>query len=101
MHSVKGELTDQIEAFGVSVIEAMATALPVVSCDIGGVSEIVLNNRTGILITPKDIHAHADAFLRLGNNCNMRIQMGIEIWKRVKNTYSYEIEKNNLLKILI
>jgi len=43
-----------------TVIEdAMALALPVISTDVGGVSEVVANGLTGILVKPRDVEALA------------------------------------------
>jgi len=48
------------ETFGVVYIEAMASGLPVIATNIGGIPEII-NKNTGILVPPKDIDALAEA----------------------------------------
>ena len=42
------------EAFGYTNIEAMAAKLPVIATNIAGISEIVINNETGIHVNPKN-----------------------------------------------
>ena len=54
-------LPSQSEAFGMVVTEAMATALPVVSVNSGGVPELVENGCEGILVPPRDPESLADA----------------------------------------
>ena len=49
------------EAYGVSLLEAQAAGLPVVAGDSGGVSDIVRDGRTGLLVPVGDDAAFADA----------------------------------------
>jgi glycosyltransferase involved in cell wall biosynthesis len=54
------------EAFGMALVEAMATALPVVATRIDGVTDtIVEDGRTGLLVPPDDAVALADALRTL------------------------------------
>src|SRR5438046_7148590 len=58
-------LTSLNEGSPVALIEAMAAATPVVSTDVGGVSEVVRNDRTGILVPSRDAAACAAPLLRV------------------------------------
>jgi sugar transferase (PEP-CTERM/EpsH1 system associated) len=49
------------EATPVVILEAMATALPVVASRVGGVPQLVLDQQTGILVDPHDLEGFADA----------------------------------------
>ena len=49
----------------VSVVEAMATGLPVVATSAGGTPEVVADGETGFLVAPGDPSALADAIARL------------------------------------
>jgi len=52
------------ESFGVVQIEAMACGKPVVATFNGGSEEIIINDKLGILVEPKDIDGLANAILK-------------------------------------
>jgi glycosyltransferase involved in cell wall biosynthesis len=52
------------EALGMVFAEAQATGLPVVSCYHGGVPEVVLDGKTGLLAAEHDSHGIAKHILR-------------------------------------
>ncbi len=70
------------EGVPLTVLEAMATGKPVIATTVGGVSELVEDGRTGILVPPKDPKALAQAILRLAKDPAMRESMGKEGQKR-------------------
>lgn len=64
------------EGMPVSIIEAMAVGLPVVASAVGGVPEIIDDERTGLLVAPGGAAALADALARLIGDRALREQMG-------------------------
>jgi glycosyltransferase involved in cell wall biosynthesis len=78
------------ELLGLSVLEAMASATPVVASRIGGVPEIVVDGETGFLVEPGDVDALHDriAFL-LGNEARAR-RMGEAGRARVLEHFTWE-----------
>ncbi|MEM9829415.1 MAG: glycosyltransferase [Bacteroidota bacterium] len=98
-HNCTGVLSNQEEALGVSVLEAMSASLPVISGRNGALTETVVENETGILVEPGDIDEHARAFLKLAQDIELRNTMGAAGWQRVKDYYSYEIEQQKLKNI--
>ncbi len=53
------------EGLPFTLVEAMMARRPVVACDIGGVSEIVRHQQTGLLVGPGDIAGLSAAMLRM------------------------------------
>jgi glycosyltransferase involved in cell wall biosynthesis len=69
-------LSSRSEGFPVSILEAMAAALPVVATEVGGVAEAVLHGETGLLVPPGDPHALAEALERLLRDEGLRRRLG-------------------------
>ena len=68
-------LTSRNEGTPVSLIEAQAAGVPVVSTDVGGVRDIVRSGETG-LVVPQDALAIAEAILKLASDAGLRKTMG-------------------------
>lgn len=64
------------ESFGVAVIEASACGLPVIVSRVGGLPEVVQENKTGIIVPPKDVNALVQALETLIKNKELRMSMG-------------------------
>jgi glycosyltransferase involved in cell wall biosynthesis len=64
------------ESLPIGVLEAMAARLPVVASDVGGVSEAVAHEETGLLVPPAAVEALADALERLVREDGTRRAMG-------------------------
>lgn len=76
------------ESFGMVALEAMAAKKPVIAADHGGITEIVVNNETGILINHCDEKALSDAIETLAENSILRNKMGEAGFSRLINTFS-------------
>jgi glycosyltransferase involved in cell wall biosynthesis len=71
-------------------LEAMASGLPVVATDFGGVSEQVLDGVTGRLVPPRDAAAFATALAQLCHDADLRAAMGEAARKHVVGHFSLE-----------
>ncbi len=69
-------LSTHFEALPISILEAMRAALPVVATDVGGVSESVRHNETGLLVGHGDVASLRDALARLIADPALRVAMG-------------------------
>ncbi len=78
------------EGLGVAALEAMASAIPVIASDVGGLREVVEDERTGIIVPPANATAIASAIVRLAESAELRSQMGAAARARVVENYSME-----------
>ncbi len=76
------------EAFGISVVEAMAAGKAVVATDVPGLREIIVHGETGLLVAPQDPAAFADALERLLRDAALRDAMGQAGRARAAGNYS-------------
>jgi glycosyltransferase involved in cell wall biosynthesis len=74
------------------IMEAMATGLPVVSTNIGGIPEMVIENETGFLVQPGDTSAMANAIETVINDPSLAQRLGQFGYERARALFS--IEKN-------
>lgn len=70
------------------LLEAMASGLPVVATDVGGVAEVVADGVTGTLVAPADPAALAAALDRYVRDPELRQQHGRAGLARVETTFS-------------
>jgi glycosyltransferase involved in cell wall biosynthesis len=54
-------LPSQTESFGLSALEALASGVPVIASDVGGLREVIRDKETGYLLPFGDTAAMADA----------------------------------------
>jgi glycosyltransferase involved in cell wall biosynthesis len=74
------------------IMEAMATGLPVISTDIGGIPEMLIQNETGFLVRPGDAGALAGAIEKVIDDRPLAQRLGHAGCQRAKELFS--IEKN-------
>ena len=87
-------LPSLFEGLPFSIIEAMAMKKPVISTNVGGISELVVDRKTGILVPPKDSDELANAMLELADNYEERINYGLNGYKLVMEKFT----QRNMLK---
>jgi len=64
------------EGFGLAAAEAMAASLPVVATRVPGLSDLVTDGETGVLVGPEDNVALAEAIELLVGSAELRRRMG-------------------------
>lgn len=71
-------LTSHNEGTPVSLIEAQAAGVPVISTKVGGVEDVVLDKKTGLLFAPNDLNGYTSGMRELISNRSLRNTMGAE-----------------------
>ncbi len=64
------------ESFGVAVLEASSCGVPVIVTNIGGLSEVVQDGITGMVVPPRDPEAAAAALCTLAEDAGLRRKLG-------------------------
>jgi glycosyltransferase involved in cell wall biosynthesis len=78
------------EGMSNAVLEAMASGLPVVATAVGGTPEAVVQEQTGLLVSPADSPALAAALCRLVCDASARRELGAAGRARVLEMFSVE-----------
>jgi len=85
-----GVLTSTKEGLPNAVMEYMACGKPVVTTDVGGCSELVVDGETGFLIPSGDVNAFAEKVLWLLNRAERAREMGQNGRDRILEHFSME-----------
>ncbi|UKN02218.1 glycosyltransferase [Paracrocinitomix mangrovi] len=82
-------LSSKNEGTPVSLIEAQAAGVPVVTTNVGGVLNVVDNGNTGIVVDGFEVKDYANALLDLINNEEKRAKMSQNGWNHVEEKFHY------------
>jgi glycosyltransferase involved in cell wall biosynthesis len=80
-------LPSLFEAFPRSIIEAMASSIPVIVTDVGGNTEAIENNVSGLIVPAKNSTALAEKICFLGHNPELRMKIGAEARNRAEKLF--------------
>lgn len=89
-------LTSDNEGTPVSLIEAQACDLPVISTDVGGVRDIVSEGKTGFVVPKKDPLAFAEKLGLLITEKKIRSELSQNGWKFVEEQFNYTTLAGNM-----
>lgn len=92
-------LPSYTESSPLCILEAMASSVPVVSFDVGGVSESVIDNKTGFVVPVEDTEDMSIKISHLLNNDSQRKRMGRAGRKLVEEEFSWKVNVEKVLKI--
>jgi len=87
------------EGISLTILEAMACAIPVVATDVGGNSEIVINGDTGFIVPSRTPELLADKIQFLLENPSLRERMGHFGRERVVTSFSMKKTASNYLSL--
>ena len=81
-------LSSKNEGTPVSLIEAQASYKPIVSTRIGGINDVVIENKTGLLSEVGDLETYVSNLLKLIDNDSFRISLSKNAQKQT-NRFTY------------
>ena len=86
-----GLFTSETESFCLSILEAMCFGCPSVSTRVGGIPEVVEDNRSALLVPSGDVDALASALEALIHDETRRSALGRAAQARARELFSAEI----------
>lgn len=98
-HSIVAPSGDS-EGTPVSIIEASATGLPVISTRHAGIPDVVLDGETGFLVDERDVASMAERMIRLASQPDLAATMGAAAQRRIRDHFSIEGSLSNLWRII-
>lgn len=81
-------LTSLKEGLPYAILEAGLAGLPAIASDVGGISEIIENGKSGILVQPKNVEQLVDALSGLIDQPEKRRPLGESLRKNIINNFS-------------
>jgi sugar transferase (PEP-CTERM/EpsH1 system associated) len=81
-------LTSISEGMSNTLLEAMATGLPVIATNVGGNPEVVVDGDSGWLFQPRDAEALASRLMSLASDENQRRQLSLAARQRIVERFS-------------
>jgi glycosyltransferase involved in cell wall biosynthesis len=92
-------LPSRMEGIPVSVMEAIASGLPVITTKISGLGEIISSGITGLLVPPENPEAIADSVLQLMQNSDLYYQFSISGREKIEKEFNIESSVDLLLDL--
>ncbi len=80
------------EPFGYINIEAGRYGIPVIGRRVGGIPEIVEDNKTGLLIAPRSPSQISESCKNVFANIDRRRRMGLAAKKRIESTFAHSVQ---------
>jgi glycosyltransferase involved in cell wall biosynthesis len=77
------------EGLGVVLLEAMNYHLPVIGSSVGGITDIVLHEQTGLAVPEKDPQALADALLRIADDPALAARLAAAGYRHAQEHFSW------------
>lgn len=89
------------ETFGLVNLEAMENKLPVISTNVGGIPDVVVNDVNGYVCNPKDSADLADKIEKLLKDKHLRERMGEAGYRIFKNNFTLKSFEKRMCEIII
>ncbi len=87
------------EPFGIAALEAMASGVPVVVTDTGGLSEIVENGVTGLKVPADDPDSLAIALHRVLNEPSLAEHLKQNAYRLISESYNWDLVAQKTLQV--
>jgi len=92
-------LPSRVESVPQSILEAFFLKIPVIATNVGGIPELVTNNKTGILVKPNDPEDLLDKINYLLNDGELRKTLANNAYDFVLKNFSWEFLIGKYIKL--
>jgi glycosyltransferase involved in cell wall biosynthesis len=86
------------EALGMPILEALASGLPVIASDVGGIPELIKHGETGLLFQAGDHVDLAEAIISVIENDELRQHLQVKDFQEIEEKFSWETVTEDLLQ---
>lgn len=87
------------ESFGVSALESSTVGKPVIVSNVGGLPEIILDEKTGIVVPSEDVFSASEAMVRVFKDAHLRKELGEKGMQRSVAFYSWQENLKSMVEI--
>jgi glycosyltransferase involved in cell wall biosynthesis len=91
--------SSHLEGMGSSLLDAMASRLPIVATRAEGIPDVITHEETGLLVPPKEPEKLAAAILRLVEDRDLAARLGEEGYRTVYRKYSAEARAGEVISL--
>lgn len=84
-------LPSLVEGLPVAIMEAMACGCPVIATSVGGVTDLIENNVTGLLIIPKSVDEISQSVIKILSDKTLRENIIRNARKKIEENYEWNI----------
>jgi glycosyltransferase involved in cell wall biosynthesis len=87
------------EAFPISILEAMACGKAIVSTDVNGIPEAIVNRKSGMLVPAQSPEKLAEKVMELLSNKSLRTQLASNARERVCQQFSENVFQDKIVAL--
>ncbi len=87
------------EPFGIVALEAMATRVPVIVSETGGLAEVIEHEVDGLKVYPDDVDSLANAIIRLLRDPDLAYCLSQAAWEKVNSIYNWSVIAAETVKV--
>jgi len=92
-------LSSHHEGLGTSLLDAMASRLPIVATQTGGIPDVVIHGETGLLVPPHNPEALAQSILMLYCDRNLAVRLGQRGYEVVHQKFSAQAMAGKIIDL--